>query len=206
MIENFSSKELETIKHLRNHLVHEGRMPSIRKLMRVLGYKSPRSVSIIIDDLVAKGVLRKKEDGSLMFFEAPKSSSARAQTIDVPILGAVACGSPVFAEENIEGVIKVSTNLAPIAYKHFILRAKGDSMDKKGIDDGDFVLIRQQSTASNGEDVLALIDDEATIKEYHRKQNTVLLNPCSTNPDHHPIVLTDDFQIQGVVVTTIPKL
>lgn len=206
MNDNFSEKELQTAKILRNYFVHQGRIPSVRKLMNLLGYKSPRSVSIIINSLVEKNVLKKRDDGSLIFLDLQSLSKSQAHTVDVPILGMVACGSPIFAEENIEGVVKVSIKMAPISSKHFILRVSGDSMNLKGINDGDLVLLKQQQIAQDGQDVLALIDDEATIKEYHREKNTVVLRPCSDNPTHKSIILTDDFLIQGVVVTTIPEI
>jgi repressor LexA len=79
-------------------------------------------------------------------------------------------------------------------------------MDRAGIKDRDVVLVRQQSTANEGERVVALIDDEATIKEYRRSDRVVVLMPRSTNRKHKPIILTDDFQVQGVVVAVIPNL
>jgi repressor LexA len=79
-------------------------------------------------------------------------------------------------------------------------------MDLAGIRDGDLVLVRQQPVAENGQKVVALIDDEATLKEFRRKQQVVALMPRSRNKDHKPILLSSDFQVQGVVVATIPNL
>ncbi len=112
----------------------------------------------------------------------------------------------MLAEENIEGFIAVSTAIAKSGHKYFLLRARGDSMDKAGIKDGNMVLVRQQSTAHEGERVVALIDDEATIKEYHRSNGVVVLTPRSTNQKHKLIILTDDFQVQGIVVAVVPHL
>ena len=78
-------------------------------------------------------------------------------------------------------------------------------MNEAGINDGDIVLVRQQSVADPGDKVVALIDNEATIKEYHPVKGAIVLKPHSTNQEHKPIILTDDFQIQGVVVATIPN-
>lgn len=103
-------------------------------------------------------------------------------------------------------MIPVSTKLAKPPAQYFLLRAKGDSMDQKGINDGDLLLIRQQASAHDGDIVVALIDDEATVKEFYSAGETVVLKPRSKNKDHQPIVLTKDFQMQGVVVNTIPKL
>jgi repressor LexA len=79
-------------------------------------------------------------------------------------------------------------------------------MNRKGIEPGDLVLVRQQLDAENGQSVVALIDDEATVKEIQKADHTVLLKPRSTNPTHKPVVLSEDFQVQGIVVATIPKL
>lgn len=202
-----SAKELEAIREIRNSLMHVGRIPSVRELMSSLGYRSPRSASLIIDKLIRKGVLRRKDNGNLQFVKSLGDDKTRAQTVDVPLVGMVACGAPMLAEENVEAMIPVSTKLARPPHKYFLLRAKGDSMNQKGIDDGDLVLVRQQTIAKDGDMVVALIDDEATIKEFRIGKETYVLKPRSKNKQHQPIVLTKDFQVQGVVVTTaIPKI
>ncbi len=180
--------------------------------MNSLRYRSPRSAAVIYENLVEKGILRRKRDGDFQFIKGVEDDNVRAQTVDVPLLGVVACGVPILAEENVEALIPVSTKLARPPDKYFLLRAKGDSMDlsrpgrdQKGIQEGDLLLIRQQTTARNGDIVVALIDDDATVKEFHAAGETVVLKPRSRNKAHQPIVLTKDFQIQGVVVTAIPK-
>ena len=200
-----TSKELEAIREIRNSLMHVGRIPSMRQLMTSLGYQSPRSASLIVDKLIRKGVLRRKKDGGLQFVKSLGDDTTRAQTVDVPLVGMVACGAPMLAEENVQAKIPVSTKLSNPPYHYFLLKAKGDSMDQKGIDDGDLVLVRQQTTANDGDMVVALIDDKATIKEFRIGKETYVLKPRSSNKTHQPIVLTKDFQIQGVVVTTIPE-
>ena len=198
-----SNKESEAVRVIRNSLMHAGRVPSRRELMASLGYRSPRSASLIVDKLIKKGILRRKEDSNLQFIKNLAEDPTRAQTVDVPLIGMVACGMPVLAEENTQALISVSTKLARPPHRYFLLKAKGDSMDQKGINDGDMVLVRQQTTAKNGDMVVALIDDEATIKEFHAAGETVVLKPRSKNKKHQPIVLTKDFQVQGVVVNTI---
>lgn len=132
-------------------------------------------------------------------------SDEGSHTIEIPVVGQAACGIPILAEENIESTIPVSKKVAVPPYKYFFLRAKGDSMNTAGINDGDMVLVRQQNTARPKDIIVALIDDEATIKEYNPTGDMVLLKPKSTNPVHKPIVLTRDFSIQGVVITTLPS-
>lgn len=202
--ENLSPKAKEALKHLRNFIMHHGRMPSTRELMKEMNYKSPLSSMLLLNELAAGGFLEKKTDGSyIMVKDLNDDESAR--TVAVPLVGTVTCGAPILAQENIEAMIPVSTRLAKPGSKYFLLRAKGDSMDKAGINDGDLILIKQQPTADNGQKIVALIDDEATVKEYQHKGQFVTLMPRSSNKDHQPIILTQDFQIQGVVIATIPK-
>ncbi len=205
MFDKLSKRELQALRTIRKYLFDFGKMPSVRKLMRELEYKSPRSASVIINDLEKKGILRKKQDGSfqLIEFELPEDYGTREQTIKVPLLGNVACGLPIFAEENIEANIPISIKLIKKGHKYFLLRAKGDSMDNAGINDGDLVLIRQQQHAENGDKVVALIDDEATIKEYHHTGSLVVLKPKSNNKKYQPIILSDEFRIQGIVEAVI---
>jgi len=198
-------KHAEALKCIRNWLMHHGKAPSIRELMTVLGYKSPRSAALIINDLIEKDILRKRADGVIQLINDLEPNSANARTIKVPLVGTVACGTPILAEENINGMIPVSVNLVRPGSKYFFLRALGDSMDEAGINDGDLVLVRQQSIAEDGDIVVALIDDEATVKELRRTKDALILKPKSANKTHQPIILTDNFQIQGVVVTAIPN-
>ena len=201
-----SDKELEAIRQIRNSLMHRGRMPSVREMMTSLGYRSPRSASVLMKKLMSKRILRRKPNGSYQLVDNLHDDTMRAQTVDIPLVGTVACGTPVLAEENIEGMIPVSTKLAKSPHRYFLLKAEGDSMNEKGINDGDLVLVRQQLTAHNGDMIVALVDDEATIKEFYRLGDIIILKPKSTNKQHKPIVLTKDFQIQGVVVTAIPNV
>lgn len=205
MFNEVSKKELLALKIIRKYLFDFGSMPSVRELMRELEYKSPRSAAVIINDLEEKGILRKKEDGSFQLaeFEFPENFGTREQTVKIPLLGSVACGLPIFAEENVEAQVPISIKLIKKGHKYFLLRAKGDSMNEAGINEGDLVLIRQQQHAENGDRVLALIDEEATIKEYHHKGSLVVLKPKSTNKKYQPIILTNEFRIQGVVEAVI---
>ena len=202
----FSNKELEAIQIMRSYIMKQGRMPSVRELMIGLEYKSPRSAALLMKDLLEKGILNKKNDGSfqLIKFEIKNDIGDRAQTVKIPLLGTVACGTPIFAEENIEAEIAVSVKLIKPNNKYFLLRASGSSMNKSGINDGDLVLIKQQETANNGDNIVALIDDEATIKEFKSNGQTIVLKPNSTDTSYQPIILTRDFKIQGVVVAVIP--
>jgi len=205
MLKTISTKELEALKIIRQFLFDSGNMPSVRELMKAMCYKSPRSASVIIASLEQKKFLKKKKDGSLQLnlLDFTEKYGSRAQTIKIPLLGSVACGFPIFAEENIEAEIPISIKLMKKGYKYFLLRAKGDSMNNAGINDGDLVLIRQQQHANNGDKVVALIDEEATIKEYHYNGSLVVLKPKSKSTKYQPIILSNAFRIQGIVEAVI---
>ena len=202
---DLTENEVKAVREIRNGIMQTGRVPSMRELMSSLGYKSPRSASLIIENLINKGYLRKKEDGGLQFMRNLQEDTMRAQTVDVPLIGTVSCGMPIMAQENIQGRISVSVQIARPPHQYFFLKAQGDSMNLKEIYDGDLVLVRQNAEPKNGDIVVALVDEEATIKEFRRAGETVVLTPHSTNKKHKPIILTKDFQVQGVVVTAIPK-
>ena len=129
--------------------------------------------------------------------------SSSSDTVEIPLIGSVACGLPIYAEENIEAKISISKTLVKNVSDYFLLRASGDSMNKKGITSGDLLLIKQQQVANHGDLVVALIDDDATVKEFIDNGDTIVLKPHSTNSKHQPIILTTDFRIQGIVEKVI---
>ncbi len=201
MIDNLSDKDKKAFALIRNSIIHYGESPTLREINEVTGGKSPRSASLVIERLIEAGLI-KKIGRQLVLTAAP--SSASVSTVDVPLVGAVTCGTPILAEENIQDYIPVSTALAKKGSTHFLLRAIGDSMNEAGIQSGDLLLVRQQSTAENGDRVVALINDEATVKVFERSNGIVVLRPKSTNKEHKPIVLTDNCTIQGIVAAVIP--
>lgn len=152
--------------------------------MRELGYRSPHSAMLVIDRLIELGVVRRRNDNSLELLKDPDLPRTNARTVDIPLVGNVACGQPLLAQENIETRIPVSTALARPPHRYFLLRAVGDSMNKKGINPGDLVLVKQQPDAENGQTVVALIDDKATVKELQKTDDAILLKPRSTIATH----------------------
>ena len=200
-----SGKENIALKEIRNSLINYGKCPSLRDLMKTLGYRSPRSASLLVNKLISKGILRRNSSGTLQIIR-DFEDKGNMQTIDVPLLGTAPCGMPIFVEENIQAKFPVSTKLARPPHKYYLVRAKGDSMNKKGIEDGNIILIRKQQMVENGDIIVALVDNEVTIKEYSVSSHAVVLKPRSTNKEHKPIVAVNDFQVQGVVVTVIPNL
>src|SRR5688572_9794106 len=195
-------KDLQGYAFIRNQILHAGVTPSLRAIGRAVGYESPRSVQLMLERLkkrkllsYAKGVIRLSSKTPIM----------NEQTVDIPLVGSVACGLPSLAEQNAEAVIQVSTKIARPGHTYFLLRAQGTSMNKSGINNGDLVLVRHQPTADEGERVVALVNDEATIKHFHRERDVIVLKPNSTQKEHKPIVLSEEFIIQGVVIATLPS-
>lgn len=203
MNNKLSKKEIEAFRLIRNAIVHEQRPPSLRKIAEILGYRSPRSATIITKKLTKEGFIKRKNDGGWQVLKDFDQGLSVAQTIKVPLVGCVACGSPILAEENIEAYIPVSIQIAKPGNKYYLLRAKGDSMNKKGINDGDLVLVKFQQTAENGDLVVALIDDSATVKEFNKTNNAIILKPYSTNKKHQPIILHNNFVVQGIIQSII---
>ncbi len=202
MTNNLSDKDKKAFALIRNKIIHYGESPTLREINEVTGGKSPRSASLVIDRLVESGLI-KKSGRNLILANTYNESSV--STIEVPLVGAVACGTPIFAEENIQTYIPISTRMAQKGSTYFLLRASGDSMDEAGINSGDLLLIRQQDSAENGEKVVALINDEATVKVFEKTRDAVILRPKSKNKNHKPIILTDNCMIQGVVVAVLPS-
>lgn len=194
--------DLKGYAFIRNQIVHTGVTPSLREIGRVVGYSSPRSVQLMLERLKKQGLIS-YVDGVIKL-SPRKTSVMNEQTVDVPLVGSVACGAPTLAEQDPEAMIPVSTRIARPGHTYFMLRAVGNSMNKSGINDGDLVLVRQQSSADDGEKVVALINDEATIKHLYHDGGVIVLKPNSTDASHQPIVLSDEFIIQGVVAATLP--
>lgn len=197
------TKDTEGYRFIVDRISRTGRAPSFQAIADELGYASKRSVQLLIRRLVAAGRLT-FSNGMVGLIQGPLEGG-QERTVSVPVVGTASCGPLAFAEENIDQYVDVSTVLAVPGHKYFILRANGKSMDLAGINDGDLVLVRQQATANNGDVVVALVDDEATIKVFRRRDGFVVLTPQSTDPDIKPVILSREFTLQGVVVTALPN-
>ncbi len=202
-MKDVNEKELAVVREIQKAMIYGRKIPTVRELMVTLGYKSPRSISLLLESLENKKILKRREDGSLQITKNIEDDRENIHTIEVPLVGAAPCGAPLLAEENIETTLSVSIKLARPPHQYFVLRAIGDSMNLAGIESDNLVLVRQQETANEGDIVIALIDDEATIKELHYMGDLVMLKPRSKNKTHRPIIVTKDFRIQGVVIATL---
>ncbi|HEY4506928.1 MAG TPA: transcriptional repressor LexA [Candidatus Paceibacterota bacterium] len=196
-------KDLQGYAYIRNQIVHSGVTPSLRDIGRVVGYSSPRSAQLMLERLKKLHLISYSE--GVYMLSKHNNGPSTEKTVDVPLVGSVACGMPSLAEQGPETLVRVSTKIARPGAVYFLLRATGTSMNKSGIKNGDLLLIRQQSTADEGERVVALIDDDATVKHLYHEKGVIILKPNSTDKSHKPIVLSDDFIIQGVVAAILPK-
>jgi repressor LexA len=202
-----TQRQEEFFNILTDYIRREKIPPTNREILKMMGLKSPRSIAQYLDVLEEGGYIQRgKGARNIKILKSPYDNNNSSKTIKVPVVGYVPCGAPFLAEENIEKQIVVSEKIAKPPYQYFILRAVGDSMNKAGINDGNLVLVRQQMTANNGDMVVALIDDEATIKRMRLRKDHIILEPESTNPEHCPIVLERDFRIQGIVVRSMPEI
>lgn len=191
--------EIQALKIMRNYFAHEGGFPSLRDLQRELEYKSPRSAAMLFEKLEQKGYIKRLSNGSWNFNSKAAIDKNRDEVIRIPVVGDVACGVPLLAQQNIQGYLAISTKMLSRNQSYFFLRARGNSMDKAGINDGDLLLIQSQNIADAGDIVVALINDEATVKKIQILKDCVVLHPMSTDSTHVPMILNDDFRIQGIV-------
>jgi repressor LexA len=173
-------------------------MPTVREIAQAVGVSSTATIHQHLAALEAKGFIRR---GSYKHrsIELPH---ANRPAVSVPLLGRIAAGQPILASENREDDLPLPRDLVGEG-ETFALRVKGESMIDAGIYDGDLVVIRRQPTASNGEIVAALVEDEATVKFYYREAERIRLQPA--NPAMEPIYVRE-VTILGKVVLVIRKI
>ena len=190
-------------------LVEHGIPPTIEELRKVLDVGSKQTILRYLDRLQEAGDIE-RFPGRARGLRALGTGSRGVATRAVPVVGTVRAGALMLAEENIEGWIQVPKDMTPAGGRYFLLHVRGNSMNrahvgKETIKEGDLVLIRQQPTANDGEIVVALIDDEATIKRLVRGPGYFVLKPESTDPRYRPIFVNRDFRVQGVVTRVLKK-
>lgn len=201
-MDDLSPRQTDVLDLIRSTIEERGFPPTYREIGDALGISSTNGVADHVKALVKKGYLRKVGGGAARGLQLTEKSQALGDvnTIDVPILGNVAAGLPILAEENRDGSLLLGRDMLPGDGPTFALRVRGESMIEEGIHDGDYVIVRQQQTARNGEMVVALIDGEATVKFFFREGSRIRLQPA--HPTMPPIFVdsTQDAAIQGKVV------
>jgi repressor LexA len=178
--------------------------PTVEELRRLLGVGSTRTVLRYLDDLKEEGYIERWSGArGLRMRRGPKARSLETQL--VPIVGEAPAGQLMPAEENMLGQVQMPKEfLKPPSAKFFLLRVRGDSMNRakvegQTIEDGDLVLVRQQDRVDPGKIVVALVDGEATIKKLIKGPDYYVLQPESTNLKHRPIIVAQEFRVQGIV-------
>jgi len=192
-----TDQQAKVLDVIRESIRESGYPPSVRELGERLGLKSTATVHTHLRNLERKGFLKRVAQKSRAFnVVEPASDKTPGPVVMVPLIGMVRAGMPVLAAQNIEDMIPFPRDFVKTE-NVFMLRVQGDSMIDAGIFDGDFVLVRQQESADNGDIVVALLGDEATVKAFYKEKDAVRLQP--RNPRLSPIVARD-VRVLGKVV------
>ena len=186
-----SRKELtptqeKVLNFLKDSLREKGFPPTLREIASHFGLRGPKAPQKTLNILERKGYIRKVPGGSRAIEILSYPQFSLTQILPIPVIGRVNAGEPILAIENIERYINLDRSLVPSG-DVFLLRVQGDSMIDAHIQDGDFALVKPQPNAENGEIVVALIEDEATIKRIFKKRDLIRLEPA--NPKMEPIVV-----------------
>lgn len=200
-----TDKQKRVLGWIKDSIDLTGQAPTVRELQFKLGCAAPMGVVAHLNALEAKGYIRRASGKARgIVVTADEKGKTPEEMVRVPLVGNVACGMPIWAEEMIEEWIPLSTKLVGYTQDVFMLRAKGDSMNLAGIDDGDFIVFRKQNTALPGDKVVVLIGTEATVKRLKFEKDRVVFEPVSTNKDHKLIIpKPGTFMIQGKVIGVI---
>ena len=177
MNNNLTDREREIYNYILNAIKNEGYSPSVRDICNALNMKSTSTVHTYLERLERKGMIQ-KESGKSRTLRIENEGIHSSSTVRVPILGKVAAGMPILAVENYEGYIDFPRpNSNVTSNDMFALRIQGDSMIEAGILDGDLIIVEKRTTAEDGEIIVALVDDEATVKTFYREADCFRLQP-----------------------------
>ena len=194
-------KERAVYEFIIDTIKKEGFSPSVRDIKIALDIKSTSTVHAYLEKLEKKGYIQKEAGKSRTIRVDNIDNTGRRTSIKVPILGQVTAGIPILAIENHEGYLDFPIyKQSYLNARLFALRIKGDSMIEAGIMNGDYVVVEKRNYAENGEIVVAMIEDEATVKKYYVENGTVRLQPC--NPSMRPLILKD-VTILGKVISVL---
>ena len=194
-------KERAVYEFIIDTIKKEGFSPSVRDIKISLNIKSTSTVHAYLEKLEKKGYIQKEAGKSRTIRVDNVDSSGRRTSIKVPILGQVTAGVPILAVDNHDGYLDFPIyRQSYLNARLFALRIKGNSMIEAGIMDGDYVVVEKRNYADNGEIVVALIDDEATVKKYYVEDGNIRLQPC--NSSMRPIIVKDA-TVLGKVISVL---
>ena len=203
--ESLSDKQVQILKYIKDELTVRGYPPSIREICKAVGLSSTSSVHAHLNTLENKGYIRKgtNKRRALEVIDVDDicCNMPKKEIINVPIIGTVTAGSPILAVENIDDTLPISIDFVGNK-ESYVLKVKGESMIEAGILSGDYVIVNSQHTAKNGDIVVALIGDEATIKTFYKEKDHIRLQPQNSSMD--PILIKEPY-ILGVVKAVVRK-
>lgn len=184
-----SAKQQEILEYIKSQLLTKGYPPSVREICEAVHLKSTSSVHSHLETLEKNGYIRRDptKPRAIEIID-DNFNLTRREVVNVPILGQVAAGQPLLAVENIENYFPIPTEFMPNA-ETFMLKVKGDSMINAGIFNGDKILVQKQSDAQNGDIVVALVDDSATVKTFYKENGHYRLQPENDTMD--PIIVNE---------------
>lgn len=211
MARKITKRQQQIYDYIRSYQEEKGYPPSVREMAAAVGLSSPSTVHAHLNALEERGLIKRdrtkpraievfNEDGSSAK-QAPAGETLDRGSITLPLVGRVAAGMPILAEQNIEDTFTVPTEIATDA-SSFILEVHGESMINVGIYNGDYIIVREQHSATNGEIIVAMIDGEATVKTFYKEQGRVRLQP--ENDTMEPIY-ADNPTILGKVVALMRR-
>ncbi len=191
-----TTKQSEILEYIKKEILERGYPPAVREICEAVHLKSTSSVHSHLETLEKNGYIR-RDPTKPRAIEIMDDSfqMVRHEMASIPIVGTVAAGQPILAEQNIEGYFPLPVEMAPNA-ESFVLKVKGDSMINVGIYSGDSIFVERCNTARNGDTVVALVDDSATVKTFYKENGHYRLQPENDNMD--PIIV-DQVEILGKV-------
>lgn len=199
-----SEKQQEIINFIKDELNRKGYPPSVREICKAVGLRSTSTVHGHLSRLEKKGYIRRDPTKPRAIEILCSENRYGNDIVKLPIIGKVTAGTPILAIENIEEYYAIPTDMVKgFESESFILKVRGESMINAGILDGDYIIVRKQSYADNGDIVVALIDDEATVKRFYKENDHIRLQP--ENPTMEPLIL-QNIIILGKVIGVIRKL
>ncbi|MGN1166791.1 MAG: transcriptional repressor LexA [Lachnospiraceae bacterium] len=184
-----SAKQLEILEYIKSQILERGFPPAVRDICEAVNLKSTSSVHSHLETLEKNGYIRRDPTKPRAIEILDDSFNLmRREMVNVPMVGHVAAGEPILAEQNIENYFPIPMEFMPNK-QTFMLQVKGESMINAGILDGDYVLVEEQKTAHNGEMIVALIEDSATVKTFYKEEGVIRLQPENDTMD--PIIVPD---------------
>lgn len=191
-----SDKQREILEYMKQEILNKGYPPTVRELCDAVHLKSTSSIHSHLETLEKNGYIRRDPSKPRAIEIVDDNFNlTRREVVNVPIVGSIAAGQPLLAIQNIDNYFPIPAEYMP-NQNTFMLKVKGESMINAGIFDGDVILVKQQSTAKNGEMVAALVEDSATVETFYKEDGHIRLQPENDNMD--PIIVPD-CQILGVV-------